>query len=186
MSDHLMDDLTESQSQRKALRNELREALEEKEMRALEHQQMLEREHVVLKRVHDRGLCGGGCIFCQEALKGSEREETPPDLKDLHKTPSTIKEPEGLAATMQARGSRYGDYDHMAAVAQYLKDTLHSGASWGRISLAQRESLEMIATKMARIVCGDPNLPDSWLDIEGYARLSRDRIPQAPAFPATP
>jgi len=25
-------------------------------------------------------------------------------------------------------------------------------------------------------VCGNPNYPDHWKDIEGYARLVRDRI----------
>jgi hypothetical protein len=32
----------------------------------------------------------------------------------------------------------------------------------------------MMASKMARIVTGDPDNIDHWLDIEGYARLVRN------------
>jgi hypothetical protein len=34
----------------------------------------------------------------------------------------------------------------------------------------------MTATKVARILCGDPLYVDSWRDIEGYARLVADRL----------
>jgi hypothetical protein len=40
----------------------------------------------------------------------------------------------------------------------------------------QKESLEMIASKIARIVCGDSNHHDSWHDIGGYAKLVADRL----------
>ena len=40
----------------------------------------------------------------------------------------------------------------------------------------QREALEMIAHKIARIVNGDPNYADSWVDIAGYATLVADRL----------
>ena len=35
----------------------------------------------------------------------------------------------------------------------------------------QRESLDMIVHKIARILNGDPNHVDSWHDIAGYATL---------------
>jgi hypothetical protein len=34
----------------------------------------------------------------------------------------------------------------------------------------------MIIHKIGRIVTGNPDVPDHWLDIEGYARLVRDRL----------
>jgi len=40
----------------------------------------------------------------------------------------------------------------------------------------QREALEMIAHKIARIINGDPNYADSWVDIAGYAKLVSDRL----------
>lgn len=36
----------------------------------------------------------------------------------------------------------------------------------------QLESLDMILHKCGRILSGDPNEPDHWRDIEGYARLA--------------
>ena len=73
--------------------------------------------------------------------------------------------------TLDQREKQHGDYLKVATVAQSIKDAL----DWqqGKLSPAQRESLDMIVTKMARIVCGDPNIIDHWLDIEGYARLVR-------------
>lgn len=45
----------------------------------------------------------------------------------------------------------------------------------------QRESIDLIATKLARICCGDPNHRDHWDDIAGYATLVSQRTAQAPA-----
>jgi hypothetical protein len=39
---------------------------------------------------------------------------------------------------------------------------------------SQKESLEMIMHKVARILNGDPNYSDSWHDIAGYAKLIDD------------
>lgn len=79
----------------------------------------------------------------------------------------------------QVRGTTHGDYTHMSGVIQKIKDTMRSGESWGRLSASQREALELTATKVGRIVCGDPNHHDHWDDIAGYARLARNRIPHA-------
>ena len=40
----------------------------------------------------------------------------------------------------------------------------------------QREAMEMICQKMARIMNGDPNYSDSWHDIAGYATLVANRL----------
>jgi len=40
----------------------------------------------------------------------------------------------------------------------------------------QREALEMIAHKIARILNGDPNYADNWIDIAGYATLVANRL----------
>lgn len=75
------------------------------------------------------------------------------------------------------RGRRYGRYDNVSRVAQALKRELRCGASWHALSDAQRESLEMIANKLARIVnAPDPGYVDSWTDVAGYAQLVVDEI----------
>ena len=74
--------------------------------------------------------------------------------------------------TLAERRNMHGDFQLGSAVAQSIKDALDCHQD--KFSPAQRESLDQIATKMARIVCGDPNIIDHWLDIEGYARLVRN------------
>lgn len=80
--------------------------------------------------------------------------------------------------TLNERGSRYGTFEGQAAVTMQLKRDI-------RIALAERgksldddqmEALDMICSKIARIVNGDPNYHDNWHDIAGYARLIADRI----------
>jgi len=44
----------------------------------------------------------------------------------------------------------------------------------------QWEALEMIATKLSRIVNGNPNKIDNWDDIAGYATLVADRLRGTP------
>lgn len=67
------------------------------------------------------------------------------------------------------REKTHGDFAMVSNVAQEIKGALR----WGSIELKprQREALDLIATKMARIVCGDPNKSDHWEDIIGYAAL---------------
>lgn len=74
--------------------------------------------------------------------------------------------------TLTTREGQYGKFSDNARVAQEVSEVLRSGASWhSRLSYTQREALEMIAHKMARIVNGDPDYADSWHDIAGYATL---------------
>lgn len=77
---------------------------------------------------------------------------------------------------LKERGSRYGVFSEHARITQDLKTTIQSGISWGLCAPDQREALEMIAHKIARIVNGDPDYEDSWRDIAGYAALVADKI----------
>jgi hypothetical protein len=46
----------------------------------------------------------------------------------------------------------------------------------GTLPLDHQEALDMIASKIARIVIGDYDHVDSWVDIAGYATLVADRL----------
>jgi hypothetical protein len=83
-----------------------------------------------------------------------------------------------ITQVLTERGTRYGKFIHHAAVTQRLKETMSEHAASGGIELApdQREALEMIAHKIGRIVNGDPDYADSWVDIAGYAMLVADRL----------
>jgi hypothetical protein len=50
------------------------------------------------------------------------------------------------------------------------------GYGFERLMDDQRETLDMIAHKIGRILAGDPNVEDHWKDIAGYATLSADRV----------
>lgn len=76
----------------------------------------------------------------------------------------------------EIRGATHGDYDLMSFRIQEIKTAMRKGNSWEQMSAGQREALELIATKIGRIVCGDPNHADSWLDISGYAMLVFNRL----------
>lgn len=83
-----------------------------------------------------------------------------------------------IETLLTVRGTRYGKFKDTAQVAQELKRVLtrHAHAINASFSDSQWEALEMICHKTARIVNGDPNYADSWLDIAGYAQLIADEL----------
>lgn len=78
--------------------------------------------------------------------------------------------------TLQERGKRYGEFKDHALLSQSLKDVMKLRDEWFLLDVDQKEALEMIAHKIARILNGDPNYDDSWHDIAGYATLVADRL----------
>lgn len=76
-----------------------------------------------------------------------------------------------IEKTIEVRANRYGSFDDNAITSQRIKKIMRNSRNWEYFSDAQKESLEMIAHKLARILIGDPSYHDSWHDIEGYARL---------------
>ena len=73
--------------------------------------------------------------------------------------------------TLKERGSRYGDFKENAECSQALKEVMRAFPGWERLSDSQKESLELNATKDSRIITGDCDWKDNWVDKEGYCRL---------------
>jgi len=86
--------------------------------------------------------------------------------------------PENIDATLAERGIKYGKFRDHAAVTYKLKNVLRDHALTHKKSFSfdQAEALDMICHKLGRIVNGDPNYADSWVDIAGYAKLVADRL----------
>ena len=86
--------------------------------------------------------------------------------------------PVGIDATLAERGTKYGKFADHAAVTYKLKNVLreHSGSHGKSYAYDQAEALDMICHKLGRIVNGDPDYADSWVDIAGYAKLVADRL----------
>lgn len=80
-----------------------------------------------------------------------------------------------ITATLTERGRRYGVFSSHAQITQALKTAMRQG-NWQRLSDDQKECLEMIAHKIGRILNGDPDYDDNFLDIAGYAKLVADRL----------
>jgi len=88
------------------------------------------------------------------------------------------QQPDQITQTLEERGGRYGKFIGMANITQSLKGVINNSLVMQDKSLApdQQEALDMICHKMARIVNGDPDYVDSWVDIAGYAMLVADRL----------
>lgn len=71
------------------------------------------------------------------------------------------------------REKTHGDFRITAQVAQQLKASFKTIHYQG-LSAPHKEALDMIATKLARILSGNPNEKDHWLDLAGYAKLGME------------
>ena len=104
----------------------------------------------------------------REAAPG-EAIEVEPQLMD-----EIIKQRHPLLAE---REHTHGSFSATALIAQRFKDISKSTPNWsGNLTDVQRESLEAIFTKIARILSGDPNHPDHWRDVEGQAHLVTETL----------
>ena len=76
------------------------------------------------------------------------------------------------------RGEVYGKFEDTAMVSQRFKTLLEEVLILRKKVPApdQHEALELIMTKIARIINGDADYADNWKDIAGYAILVADRI----------
>jgi hypothetical protein len=86
------------------------------------------------------------------------------------------KPPPSVDAVLAERGKRYGLFKNHAVISQTLKSIIFTSRNDLVLASDQREALEMIAHKIARIINGDPDYVDSWTDIAGYAQLVADRL----------
>lgn len=81
-----------------------------------------------------------------------------------------------IDATLSERGNRYGSFVSHARITQSIKRAMMDSPNWSTLADDQRETLEMLAHKVGRILNGDPDYHDSWHDIIGYTKLVADRL----------
>lgn len=90
----------------------------------------------------------------------------------------------GIEETLNERGARYGDRVEQFGVAQAIKelarDRLASNPHYARMAFEDKrlavETIDMIATKLSRVICGDPAYADNWHDIAGYATIAKEHF----------
>lgn len=81
-----------------------------------------------------------------------------------------------LDKTLAQRGEVYGRFVDHAAISQSIKRAMRAAPGWQELPDDMRESLEMLAHKVARILNGNPDYVDSWHDVSGYATLVEKRL----------
>ena len=84
--------------------------------------------------------------------------------------------------TLDARAQSYGKFKDGAALMQSIKRSMaeHAARHGKTFADDQWEALEMIVHKIGRIVNGNPDVVDHWVDIAGYATLVADRLEGRP------
>ncbi len=89
----------------------------------------------------------------------------------------TVQEP-SVNTLLQERALQYGTFASLAKTAQEFKSVLYRelGSRNKRLADDQSEALDMIMTKIARVINGDANHVDTWNDIAGYAKLVAERL----------
>lgn len=83
---------------------------------------------------------------------------------------------DGIHEVLKQRGNRYGEFPEHARITQNIKRAMEDSPNWDTLDNYQKETLEMTAHKIGRILNGDPNYDDSWVDICGYNQLVVDEL----------
>ena len=92
--------------------------------------------------------------------------------------PKPEPEVSGVGKVLDTRAEQYGSFMQSADTVIRIKGIMHNAVARNEVLLYpdQLQALDMIATKISRIVHGNPNHTDSWIDIAGYATLVADRL----------
>lgn len=70
------------------------------------------------------------------------------------------------------RNETHGDPHVQFPIAQLLKSVCRSGRQWEHLDPVLKENIEIICTKLSRIVEGNPFHRDHYDDIAGYAGIA--------------
>lgn len=122
-------------------------------------------------------------LRCPDCLKAYSAKSiaVPPVAKSDGASPpagihATSAQPTGIHATLSERGQNYGAFATHAAISQALKTVMHGTDGWGKMQPDQRECLEMVMHKIARLLNGNPQFLDTYRDCVGYLQLVIDRM----------
>jgi hypothetical protein len=107
----------------------------------------------------------------------------PPSIKPVPKVSRPIVNPEITMETdvdqvLDSRAKDYGKFIEGAEIMQMLKRLVHNYIEDRGTPLAfdQREAIDMIIHKLGRIINGNPDKVDHWVDVAGYSTLVADRL----------
>ena len=112
----------------------------------------------------------------RKSMLAKVQVEPTPEPKPEPK-PEPVAE-EQIEKILDKRAEQYGTFLRNADIAIKLKQVIHNAMVREDTHLYpdQLQALDMIATKIGRILTGNPSHLDSWVDIAGYAKLVSDRL----------
>lgn len=95
---------------------------------------------------------------------------------DTVESAGTLVRPVSVDTVLAERAQTHGKFLTHADLSQRLAATMRSAPSWSSLPPDMREALEMVQHKIARVLNGQPDHLDNWVDICGYAQLVADRL----------
>lgn len=81
-----------------------------------------------------------------------------------------------IKKVLKERGGNYGKFSEHARIAQAIKKAMRDSPNWEKLPDDMKEAFEMEAHKTARILNGNFNFLDSFVDRIGYTQLIVDRL----------
>jgi hypothetical protein len=138
---------------------------------------MLKKGYTV-REIKDRIAVSDSYIYAMKKLLKAGVEPTVETTVVEKIEPKPEPEVSGVGKVLDARAEQYGSFMQSSDTVIRIKGIMHNAVARNAVHLYpdQLQALDMIATKISRIVHGNPNHLDSWIDIAGYATLVADRL----------
>jgi len=86
------------------------------------------------------------------------------------------KKQDQISQILEAREKEHGNFLMKAVFIQEIMEDISGLYSFQDMMPDQKEAIHMIVHKLSRILYGNANHVDSWIDIAGYAKLVSDRL----------
>jgi len=127
------------------------------------------------REIRDRMKVSSSYIWM---LKKQLVEAKPEPTPESAPAPEPAPETNQIEKILDKRAEQYGTFVRNADIAIKLKQVIHNAMVREDTQLYpdQLQALDMIVTKIGRILTGNPSHLDSWMDIAGYATLVSDRL----------
>jgi hypothetical protein len=78
--------------------------------------------------------------------------------------------------TLKQRQGSHGDFTDNSQVTEDIMDVIRRCPRYNVCPAYIKTATYMIVHKLARAFCGDPFFDDHWKDIQGYAKITEDRV----------
>lgn len=124
-----------------------------------------------------RNARAAAAVYAEQHLTSVALQHLEEKMRQAEPGEAIQVSPDEMKAILAGRHAIHGDFSDDATASQSIKAAIRAGKNWAALSDPQMEALEQIATKIGRIMSGDPNYKDHWVDIQGYARLVSEQLP---------